>query len=148
MTTVYPYLIFEGNCEEALNFYKECFDGVVPYISRYKDYKDNNLPHITEEMDNKIMHTRLEFDNVVLMLADNDLPNVSYADDNVRKGVSLNLNYIDAEKMATQFNKLKVGGTVTFELQDAFWGDKFGMLTDKYGFIWMMNCPLNKSGNE
>jgi len=58
--------------------------------------------------------------------------------------VHLNLSFIDEDEMMVAFNKLKTGGNVTMEIDEMFWGDKFGMLTDKYGIHWMFNCSKKK----
>ncbi len=59
--------------------------------------------------------------------------------------IQLSLEFEDADKMQATFDKLKQDGSVTMELKEQFWGDKFGMMTDKYGIKWMFNCPKKGS---
>jgi PhnB protein len=62
--------------------------------------------------------------------------------------IQLSLGFKDPLKMENTFNCLKQDGQVTMELKEQFWGDKFGMLTDKFGIKWMFNCPKKETAIE
>ena len=132
-----PYIIFKGNCEEALNFYTKALGGAIGQISRYGDIPGGD----THGQDPKwIMHTHFTVDGTILFMA-SDGPN-----DATDSGmVSLSLNFTDAGSIQNVFSKLNDGGTVTMPLQDTFWGATFGMLKDKYGIKWMLNFDKPKS---
>ena len=134
MSKLIPYLNFEGQCEEAMNFYKECVEGSIGEYSRFSD----SPQQAPEEYKNKIMHVEFRFDDNTIMAAD-VMPGYK-----LKKGNNMNLNLAmeDPEKMAKWFNNLAVGGIVLMDLQDTFWGARFGMVEDKYGVVWMFNHDL------
>jgi PhnB protein len=130
-----PYIIFNGDCEAALNFYSKAMEGAIGEISRYAD-----APEHPGKMDpQKIMHTHFTVDGNMMFMA-SDGP--SDAKDSGM--VSLSLNMTDVGKTQNVFARLSEGGTVTMPLQETFWGATFGMLKDKYGIKWMINCENKK----
>lgn len=133
-----PYILFNGNAEEALNFYKEAFNGEISQLGRYGE---SPMPCSDAEK-NMIMHARLEFDGNLMMVSD------SSQGRNVNEGnnVQLSIDVEDVEKLNQMFVKMSEGGTVTMELQDTFWGARFGMLKDKFGIYWMFNHDFKKEG--
>lgn len=132
-----PYVIFTGQCEEALNFYAKAMGGAIGQISRYGEIPGGD----THGQDpNWIMHTHFAVDGNLLFMA-SDGP-MDAKDSGM---VSLSLNFTDAASIQNVFAKLSEGGTVTMSLQDTFWGATFGMLKDKYGVKWMLNYDKPKS---
>jgi len=132
-----PYLIFDGNAEEVLNFYKEVLDGEVIMLSRYGD---SPMP-ADEDYKNKIMHSRLLFGDNLVMISD------GMKGQPVAKGqnVQLSIEVESIEKINEVFEKMSAGGKVTMPLQDTFWGARFGMVEDKFGIYWMFNHELKPS---
>ena len=130
------YLTFAGNCEEALNFYKETLGGEVLQLSRMGE----GQMEVPESVKGKVMHARLKIGENILYMSDNFDPS------SVKQGnnVSLSLDMDNLAQTESLFNKLSAGGTITQPLQDTFWGARFGMFTDKFGIHWMMNCELKK----
>ena len=130
------YVTFAGNCEEALNFYKEALGGEVIQISHMGD----GQMEVPETLKDKVMHARLQIGESVLYMSDTFDPT------SVKQGnnVSLSLEIEDTTKLEKLFTNLSAGGTVKMPLEDTFWGARFGMLTDKFGIHWMMNCQLKK----
>lgn len=130
-----PYIHFKGNAEEALNFYKEALGGEVLMINRYGD----SPMQVGEEMKDKIVHSRLQFGNNLLMISD------SYNGEMANPGgnIQLSLGFTDEAKATEVFNNLSLGGKVTMPLAKQFWGAMFGMLQDKFGTSWMVNCEVN-----
>jgi len=130
------YVTFAGNCEEALNFYKEVLNGEILQISHMGD----GQMQVPEILKDKVMHARLKIGENVLYMSD------TFDPASIRQGnnVSLSLQIEDTTKLEKLFNNLSAGGTVKMPLEDTFWGARFGMLTDKFGIHWMLNCQLKK----
>lgn len=133
-----PYLFFSGNCEEALNFYKDVFGGEIQGVSRWKEMpKDAGGPPVTPETENKVMHASFKAPGVSFMASDAS-PGKTYGEG----PISLSIGANDVAEAERVFNGLANGGNVEMPLTDTFWGARFGMLTDKYGIDWMINCQL------
>ena len=113
-----PYLNFEGNAEEVLNFYKDALDGEIVMVSRYKDAP---MPS-DEDWKDKIMHARLKFGKSLLMISDGPKDFKTTFNGNIQ----LSIEVEDENKMEEMFNKLAAGGKVTMPLQKQFWGAKLG----------------------
>lgn len=130
------YLTFAGNCEEALNFYKQALGAEVLHLS----YMGEGEMEIPENLNGKVMHARLKIGDNELYMSDNFDPS------SIKQGnnVSLSLNTDNISQTENLFNRLSEGGSVITPLQDTFWGARFGMFTDKFGIHWMMNCELKK----
>jgi PhnB protein len=131
------YLIFGGNCEEALNFYRSALGGEIIMKSTYGE---SPLPS-DEKWKNKIMHAQFKADNIFFMASD------AMPDQLIKPGdnISLSLDFSNEEEQAKIFNALSAGGDVTMPLEDTFWGARFGMLRDKFGIAWMLNLDKPKT---
>jgi PhnB protein len=133
---VIPYIIFNGNCEEALKFYEKALGGTIGQISRYGDIPGGD----THGQDPKwIMHSHFTANGNMLFMASDGPGN-----DKDSGMISLTLNFTDPGSIQNVFSKLSDSGTVTMPLQDTFWGATFGMLKDKYGIKWMLNYDKPK----
>jgi PhnB protein len=133
-----PYLFFTGNCEEALNFYKKIFGGEVTQMMRWKDMpQGGGGPEVTPETENMVMHATFKSPEFSFMASD-ATPGKQYGEGNI----SLSIGLTDPAQGQRIFDALAQGGNVEQPFGDAFWGAKFGMLTDKYGIDWMINCQL------
>jgi PhnB protein len=131
-----PYLFFSGNCEEALNFYKGIFGGEISDISRFKDMPAGmEGPPTGPEYADKVMHATFKSSSVSFMASDGR-PGKRYGEG----PISLSLSTRDEAKAQRVFDGLASGGNVEMPMKDMFWGAKFGMLTDKFGIDWMINC--------
>ena len=130
------YVTFGGQCEEAINFYKEALGAEVLLVSRMGDSK----MEVAEVLKNKIMHARLRIGENELYMSDTFEPS------SVKQGnnISLSIQIDDTVQLEKLFNSLSAGGTVKMPLEDTFWGARFGMFIDKFGIHWMMNCDLKK----
>ncbi len=134
-----PYLMFNGNCEEALNFYKECLGGKFESVNYFKDGPEEmGGKKIPEHLLGKVMHMTLRVDDGIIMASD------SMGEVQAGSNITLSINMDDMDEMGAVFNKLSAGGRVTMPLQDTFWGSRFGMFTDKFDIKWMFNCHLKK----
>jgi len=131
-----PYVLFAGNAEEALNFYKEVFGGKILMISRFGEAPQK----VDDDWKQKIMHSRLEFDGNILMISDGFKGYQARTDGNIQLSVEIDT----VEKLNVVFAKMSEGGRVTMPLAKQFWGATFGMLQDKFGISWMFNCEDKK----
>jgi PhnB protein len=126
-----PYLHFNGNAEEVLNFYKEAFEGEIIVLSRYSD----SPMQVQEDWKNKIVHSRLKFGDNIIMISDSHNGQLASKEGNIQLSVEVD----DEKKIEDVFNKMAEGGKVTMPLAKQFWGATFGMLQDKFGVNWMFN---------
>lgn len=137
MPTINPYLNFQGNTEEAFNFYKSVFGGdFIGGISRFENTPDaDKLP---ESEQNKVMHIALPFGENNMLMATDALESMGQE---VNPGNNLYLCIsADSKGQADDFFKgLSEGAEIEMDMQDMFWGDYFGMLTDKFGVRWMIS---------
>lgn len=133
-----PYLFFDGNCEEALNFYKNVFRGEIEGLSRWSEMPaDAGGPPVTPETANRVMHANFKSEGVSFMASDAS-PGKTYGEG----PISLSVATEQLEEAERVFDRLADGGNVEMPMTDTFWGAKFGMLTDKYGIDWMISCRL------
>jgi PhnB protein len=132
MKSLQVYLTFNGNCEEALNFYKTCIGGEILSLQRFSEAP---MP-CDDAHKSLVMHAEFKSEEVYLMASDS-MPETQVSGGN---NTTLNLNFTDEQEQATVFEKLTAGGVIMMPLQDTFWGARFGMFTDKFGISWMTNC--------
>jgi PhnB protein len=142
MATINPYLTFDGNCEEAFNFYKSIFGGEFPYIGRYKDMpSEHPIPDSEKE---KIMHVSLPISKETILMGSDS--SGSFGHSTVAgNNFSLSVNTDTEEEARSVFEKLSAGGKVTMPLEKTFWNALFGMFTDKFGINWMVNYDYNQN---
>ncbi len=139
--TVNPYLNFNGNCEEAFNFYKYVFGGEFSYLGRFNEMPpQDGMPPLADNEGNRIMHVTLPIGGDTVLMGSDTLTfsgDVHFGDN-----ISMSINATSKEEADRLFTKLSEGGKVTMPLSETFWGAYFGMCTDKFGVQWMMNYDL------
>lgn len=137
MEGLQPYLTISENCEAALDFYKDCFDGEVVMLMRWKeapgDCKDENVNP------DGIMHAEFKSMYVSFMASEG----MGEPTDCTNPNIALSVQLDDPKKQQEIFKKLSTNGTVLAPLEKSFWGAIFGMVKDQYGFQWMLNVPLS-----
>ncbi|OOV29051.1 VOC family protein [Flavobacterium sp. LM5] len=138
MTAINPYLIFNGNCEEAFLLYQSVFGGEFQSVSRFGDMpQSDGSPSLSEEDSNKIMHISFPIGaHYVLMGSDSNSVSGAVA---FGQNISLSINASSREEADKFFNGLAPNGVLTMPMSDTFWGAYFGMCTDKFGINWMVN---------
>ncbi len=137
MATLNTYLNFLGNTEEVFNFYKSVFGGEFSNIQRFSDIPEM-VDQITEEDKNKIMHVSLPVGKNSVLMGTDALESTGHTlkfGDNF----SISISTETKEEAEIIFAKLAAGGQIKMPLQITFWGEYFGMLTDKFGIQWMMS---------
>ncbi len=144
MASINPYLIFNGNCEEAFLFYKSVFGGEFPYIGKFSDMPvsdDPNCPPPPADEADRIMHVSLPIGNgSILMGSDSTSQSGDVA---IGANVSMSLNTDSRAEADKLFNGLSAGGNVIMAMDKTFWGAYFGMFVDKFGIHWMVNFDEN-----
>lgn len=135
MAQIGPYLTFNGNCNEAMNFYKDVFGGEL----RVQKFGDAPMDSPADAKD-RIMHAHLS-NGAFNLLASDVMPGQAPIEGN---NVTLNVNCDSKDQQDQYFNKLAEGGKITMPLENTFWGAYFGMLTDKFGMHWMFNTEHKK----
>jgi len=128
-----PYLMFNGNCADAFKFYEKVLGARILTMMTYGDTeacKDS-----PPAMRDKVIHGRITIDGQVVMAS--DAPSDRY---NTPKGMTLTLSVEQPAEAERVFHALEDGGTVTMPIQETFWAKRFGMLTDRFGTPWMINC--------
>ena len=143
MASINPHINFNGNAEEAFNFYKSIFGGEFAIISRFKDLASAEFP-VPEHEANKIMHIALPIGKNLLMA--NDVPEFmgkTNENENRSKIVITAESKEEADKL---FNGLSAGGTIEMPISDSPWGSYFGMFRDKYGIEWMVDFDQRRNG--
>ncbi|MBU3661500.1 MAG: VOC family protein [Flavobacteriales bacterium] len=146
MATVSTYLNFNGNCEDAFNFYKSVFGGEFTYIGRFGEMPpQEGMPPMSEADKNKIMHVGLPIGSTNLMGSDTIGEWAAFFVQG--NNFSVNINPESKEEADKLFNGLSIGGQVTMPMAATFWGAYFGTLTDKFGINWMINLESQQGGN-
>ena len=136
MALINPHVNFNGNAEEAFNFYKSVFGGEFERIVRFKDLSNAEYP-IPENEANKIMHIALSIGPNVLI--GNDVPeSMGPVNENENRS-KISISAESREEADKLFNGLSAGGSVEFPIGDSPWGSYFGMFRDKYGIEWMVD---------
>lgn len=129
-----PHLAFDGRCKEAFEFYEKCLGGQVVAMIGYGDTPARE--HMPANTGARIMHARLVLGDQVLMGCDAH-PEMPY--DGIR-GCDVAVQVETPAEAERLFAALSEGGTVQMPIGETFWSARFGMLTDRFGVPWMINC--------
>lgn len=132
MLGVKPYISFKGNCEEAINFYKEKLGAEVLYLGRYGD-----SPMAGKGPDDKIMHCSIKIGDSVIMACDNVFEHQNPT--TIGNNITLSIGTSDIAQADNAFEQLSEDAAIVMPMQETFWAERFGMLTDKFGINWMFN---------
>ncbi len=128
-----PYLTFRGECEAAFKFYAKVLGGKIEAMMPHEGTPA--AEHVPPEWRSKIMHARLTVGDKVLMGSD-----APPAHHEPMKGFSVTLGVEDPADAERIFHALAENGTVRMPIQQTFWAARFGMLVDRFGTPWMINC--------
>jgi PhnB protein len=128
-----PYLSFKGDCEAAFNFYAECLGGLVGHLFRYGG--SPMADQVPSGWSEKVMHGSITIGDVSLMGGD-----VAPEQYDAPRGFSLSLQIKSTAEAERIFTKLAADGRVLMPLEKTFWAARFGMLVDRFGIPWMINC--------
>lgn len=133
---IHAYLMFDGQCEAAFNFYAECLGGTLEMM-RYAESPDAS--EIPAEFHQRIMHVCLTVGDQLLMASDT----AAQCPYEGIKGCSISLQVDNVPEAERLYAALSAQGSVQMELQQTFWATRFAMLTDRFGVSWMINCAVD-----
>jgi len=148
MKSTNTYLMFDGKCREAMEFYKKCLGGdlrVITYGEMPPQPGGSEGCEIPADAKNRVMHAELRTGPMHLMASDTmpGMPGTFTAGNNFM----INLNCDDEAEVDRLFNALVQGGKTNMPVGETFWAKRFGMLTDKFGVEWMLNLEKPMSGD-
>jgi PhnB protein len=130
-TRLNPYLSFEDNARQAMEFYRTVFGGRLD-LSTFKEFHASEDPIEGD----KIMHGMLEAENGITLMGADTPQGMEYSPGS---SISVSLSGENDAELRGYWEKLSAGSTITMPLEKAPWGDTFGMLTDKFGVQWLVN---------
>ena len=130
---VNAYLLFDGRCEEAFRFYEKCLNGKIVAMLTHKGTPAEE--HVPARWVDKILHARLDIGDQVLMAS--DTPPDRYEKP---AGFSVSLQVKTPAEAERLFKALAEKGEIRMPLEKTFWSPSFGLLVDRFGIPWMINC--------
>lgn len=136
MRTMHPYLNFDGQAEEAFNFYKSVLGGEFISFQRMSDAPDSE--RFQENEKDRVMHVALPVNEHTILMASDCVRSAGNA---LKQGNNMYVHLAaesreDADRL---FQGLSAGGTIEMPMEDMFWGDYFGSFKDRFGIHWMIN---------
>lgn len=145
LTSLFPYLNFDGNAKEATHLYVEVLGGELIGMTSFgeapKDESETaeafSLP---PGVDERIMNAQIRLKNGAMLMISDVLPGMEFR---LGNNLSLTLTYADVEEARAVFKRLADGGTIGMELQQTFWSPLYGSLTDRYGVEWQISVDAN-----
>ncbi len=137
MTQIAAYAGFNGQCREAMTFYKKCLGGELTFQTFGNSPMGAQCP---AGMEDQILHSSLTKGELLLMGSDMIGPDGYIKGNNI----ALSVNCSSEEEINTFYSKLAEGGQIIDPLKVQFWGAIFGVLTDKFGIRWMLNYDKNQ----
>lgn len=136
-----PYISFDGDAREAMEFYKSVFGGTLA-VNTFGEFdegsegKQLDPQHRADEVPDKIMHAMLETTSGFTLMASDTPPGMKLEPGN---NISVSLSGEDDAELRGYWEKLSASGSVTMPLEKQMWGDVFGMCVDRFGIAWMVN---------
>ena len=128
-----PYLFFNGECEAAFKFYEQCLGGKIDAMMTYAESPE--AEQTSPESRDRIMHAQLTVNDMALM--GSDAPPDYFEKP---QGFSVSLQFDDVVEAERIFQAFAEKGTIKMPLQETFWAARFGVVVDRFGTPWMINC--------
>ncbi|MBV9180812.1 MAG: glyoxalase/bleomycin resistance/extradiol dioxygenase family protein [Acidobacteria bacterium] len=135
MLAVNPYIAFKGNCRQAIEFYKHALDAAVLFIQTVGESPMADMGPVEN-----IMHCSIRVGDSTIMMCDDPRPDAAVGGGNISLAIGLN----DPARAKRVFENLAQNGSVIMPLEKTYWAEAFGMVTDKFGIQWMVNCGAPK----
>jgi PhnB protein len=132
---VNPYITFNGNCREAIEFYKNALEATVLFSQTFGESPMSSMGPA-----DKIVHCSMQIGDSTVMMSDDPRPDAPSGGGNISLAIGLN----DPERAKLFFGNLAEGGLIIMPLQKTYWAEAFGMVTDRFGIKWMVNCEAAK----
>lgn len=127
-----PYLTFDGNCAEAFAFYAEVFGGEIAMMQKFGE---SPMADQFKGLEDRVMHATLRIGERAIMGSDGGGGPWSPP-----QGITIQTSFVNADEARTKFEALAEGGEVTMPFATTFWSKGFGILRDRFGMPWMVNC--------
>jgi PhnB protein len=143
MAQINPHINFNGNAEEAFNFYKSVFGGEFTKIIRFKELSSPEF-QVAENEENKIMHIELPVGKNILIA--NDVPESMGRTNENENRSKISVKAESKEEADRLFNGLSEAGNIEMSIDDSPWGSYFGMFRDKYGIEWIVEFDQGQNG--
>ena len=134
-----PYLVFNGNCAEAVTFYQTVLGGECE-ILHFGDAPPNSAFPVPDQVKNLVMHAELRKNGHIIRFSDT-LPQLPYS---VGNNIAFSLGFDTKDETKAMFEALSQGGTLEMDLQETFFSPLFAEFTDKFGVMWMVSCKPDK----
>ena len=131
-----PYITLDGTASDAIALYERVFGATKLNVTRAADVAGAD---VSPDQQNRVIHGALRIGQSVLMVSD-----AASASEARAGNVQVALDFADIAHLTRTFAALAEDGEVTLPVQDTFWGAKFGMLTDRFGVRWLLNCEIAK----
>lgn len=128
-----PYLNFDGHCKEAFAFYADLLGGEIIFMSTFAEAPDD--AEISPGLKDKIMHAQLKVGDQVIMASDASPQNYD-----IPRGINITIGVDTPEEAERIYEALAEGGSVRMPMEETFWAKRFGMVSDRFGIPWMVNC--------
>ncbi len=138
-TTLNPYIQFQDNAREAMEFYASVFGGDLT-VSTFGEFGDPG-----EANADGVMHAQLVSPNGLTLMASDTPPGMPRSEGS---SITISLSGDDSDELRGYWDKLSDGGQVQMPLEKQMWGDEFGMLSDKFGIAWMVNIAGDQSAEQ
>jgi PhnB protein len=135
MLGVSPYIAFKGNCRQAIEFYKDALGAEALFVQTVGESPMSNMGPAEN-----IMHCTMKIGDSTVMVCDDPRPDAVAGDGNISLAIGLN----DPARAKQIFGNLAQDGSVVMPLEKTYWAEAFGMVTDKFGVKWMVNCDAPK----
>ena len=135
------YLMFDDQCEPAFQFYARCLGGRIDALTRFADMPDGEGDKMPPAYRQRVLHAQLSVGDQRLMGSDSppQYPFEGY------KGFGVTLDIDTPAEAERVFEALAEGGKITMPFGETFWAERFGMLEDRFGVPWMINCTGSKA---
>jgi PhnB protein len=138
---IQPYLMFNGHCEEAIEFYRKALGAEVEFSMRFKESPEPPPPGMVPPgSENKIMHCSFRIGSTTLMASDGCATGQPKFE-----GFSLSISVPNEAEADQAFAALADGGKIGMPLGKTFWSPRFGMVEDRFGVSWMVSVATQKS---
>lgn len=131
-----PYISFDGNARQALEFYERVFGGTLT-LTTFGEFGALDAPDA-----DKIMHGMLETSSGFTLMAADTPPGAEHTPGN---NIAVSLSGDEADELRAYWGQLSDGGTVSVPLEKQMWGDEFGMCVDQFGIAWMVNISRSQA---
>ena len=132
MLTLNPYLVFKDNCEDAFNFYKVVFNGIILFMGRYKDVPQEHRQLFAASTDEMIMHATLQINTNTTIMGCDSIESYDSSKDNFYLYISTETQ----DEAYRIFNELAMDGKIIMPISQTFWSTHYGMVIDKFGISW------------